>query len=229
MKDAKKQIIITIIIYALFGLALGAAIMADGEGISESEPVHRIDPELKPYLDSFVNIAKLKGIDLSYIYEGNIKIFYTNNDTKKRVATSYGRNKDNEIIITVYKPRFMARTEEGRKYVMFHEFGHDILNFKHLEHPDRGMMEPTAYTGFFKNYERFEQERQQKYLYTSLNKMFDRYMGDGIEDSEWIIQNITKIEVDGVIWVTAVWYKFDDDLNIIGVKTITHPEGKKVE
>ena len=121
MKDAKKQIIITIIIYALFGLALGAAIMADGEGISESEPVHRIDPELKPYLDSFVNIAKLKGIDLSYIYEGNIKIFYTNNDTKKRVATSYGRNKDNEIIITVYKPRFMARTEEGRKYVMFHK------------------------------------------------------------------------------------------------------------
>ena len=149
-------------------------LVGSGDGIKDTK--YKVEPELEIYLRVFVDIAELKGIDLSYIYDQDITIVWEQAIRKNstNVATSYGRNKD-AIIIVVNKERFMARTEEGRKYVMYHEFGHDILNFEHLERPDRGMMEPTAYTGFFKNYVRFAQDRQTKYLYTSLNKMFDRF------------------------------------------------------
>ena len=136
---------------------------------------HKIDPELQGYLVSFVDLAKLKGIDLTYVYGQDIYLKFYKEGHGTQVATSFGRNKD-RIIIMVDRDRFYARTEEGRKYVMFHELGHDILNFEHLEHPERGMMEPTAYTGFFKNYDRFTKETQESYLYKSLNGMFDIYL-----------------------------------------------------
>ena len=207
---------ISAIVAIAFGILLGLSVVSGGEGISDSEPVHRIEPELEKYLTSFVDLAALKGIDLSYIYDYDIIIIYASNDSKNRVATSYGRNKD-KIVITVYKPRFEARTEEGRKYVMFHEFGHDILNMRHLSGGHRGMMEPTAYTGFFKNYERFSKEKQENYLYKSLNKMFDRHTGaeEGAvylhEDhaTDWELQTITK-----------TYYKYDGEL-LTGIKVVT--------
>ncbi len=160
------------------------------------EPKYKVEKGLEGYLKSFVNLADLNGIDLSYIYGQNITIVWevVINKNSTNVATAFGRDKD-EIIIVVNKERFMARTDEGRKYVMFHELGHDILNFPHLEHPERGMMEPTAYTGFFKSYERFSQERQEKYLYTSLKGMFDRFKGDGIADDSAYIKDGTYIEI----------------------------------
>ena len=225
MKDELKKIIIAGTIWLLAGTLLVLSLLGSGEGIGEGSPKYNVDPDLEKYLVSFVDIAALKGIDLNYIYDYDITIKYTDNQTRNYVATSFGRNKD-KIIILVKRDKFAARTEEGRKYVMFHELGHDILNFGHLESPDRGMMEPTAYTGFFKNYIRFSKETQQSYLYKSLNKMFNRYLeqGDGISDLYWVIQSITKFEVDGVMWVTTIWYAFDEDHKIIAVKTITQHE-----
>ena len=187
MRNELKKTIIAGIIWALLAFVLFFSFLTAGEGIKDDAPRYRVEPELKGYVTSFVNLAKLKGIDLSYIYTQDVTVVWevALNKNSTNVATSYGRNKD-KIIIVVNKERFMARTEEGRKYVMFHELGHDILNFEHLKSPDRGMMEPTAYSGFFKNYERFSQETQQSYLYKSLNKMFDRYIspkGDAISDS----------------------------------------------
>jgi len=167
-----RQRIITFIICIL--VAIGIKIAYSYDNIVDREPFYNVDPELEIYLDRFVDLAKLRGIDVSDIYNHDIVIKFTDYDNKNHVATAYRRDKDG-IFIIVHKDRFMNRTEEGRKYVMWHEFGHDILNFKHLEHPNRGMMEPTAYTGFFKNYERFDKKTQEKYLYTSLNKMFERY------------------------------------------------------
>ena len=180
--EEQKKIIIAGIIWALAIFLVGFSFLESGgsseDSITDKKPLYRVDKQLEGYLTSFVDLAKLKGIDLTYIYDQDITIKLVDYDVKTNVASSYGRNKD-KIIILVNKKRFMARTEEGRKYVMFHEFGHDILNFRHLEHPDRGMMEPTAYTGFFKNYERFSTKRsKQSYLYKSLNKMFDRFLGN---------------------------------------------------
>ncbi len=170
-----KRPLFTFVICVILSVAIKIAYTMNGDAIKE--PKYKVEAELENYLDSFVNLAELKGIDLSYIYEQDITIVWEAviNKNSTNVATSFGRDKD-KIIIVVNKKRFMARTNEGRKYVMFHELGHDVLNFEHLNHPDRGMMEPTAYTGFFKNYERFNQERQENYLYVSLNKMFNRYL-----------------------------------------------------
>ena len=77
------------------------------------------------------------------------------------------------------------------------------------------MMEATAYTGFFKNYDRFSAERQQNYLYKALNNMFDRYNNkefhlfqnnnvnpDGIKDDKYKVIHVVDgdtadIVVDG--------------------------------
>ncbi len=173
-----KPFVICLII--AIGLKVGFKI--SGDGIKDG---YRVEPELEKYLEDFINLADARDIDLSYVYSDRITIVWEHaiNRNSTNVATSFGRNKD-AIIIVVNKKRFMARTEEGRRYVMFHELGHDILNFEHLTDGKRGMMEPTAYTGFFKNYDRFNQDRQLNYLYTSLWKMFDRYLGDGIQDDD---------------------------------------------
>lgn len=137
---------------------------------------YRVDPLLEPYLEEFVEVASEQGIDLSYIYDSRITIIFTKAENKRnRVAVSYGRNKDN-ITVLVYRDRFEKRTEEGRKYVMFHEFGHDILD---LPHGETGMMRPTAYSGFFRYYsETSPQVRQELYLYRSLRQMFIDYKID---------------------------------------------------
>ena len=214
-KSEQKKIIVAGIIWFLSISLFFITFMGIGEGISEKRPLYRVDKTLEPYLETFVDLAALKGIDLTYIYDSDITIKFVDYDIKNNVASAYGRDKD-KIIILVNRKKFAERTDEGRKYVMFHEFGHDILNFPHLEHPERGMMEPTAYTGFFKSYERFTKEIQEKYLYRSLNKMFDRFIGDGIaDDTDWIIQNITEVTLDGEVWITAIWYAFDDEHNTL--------------
>ena len=181
-----KTNVIRFIVCVLVAIAIKLFVYT-GDEIRDSKDGYRVEAELEPYLRSFVDIAALKGLDLSYVYDERITIVWEHSINKRstNVATSFGRN-NNGIAIVVNKERFMARTDEGRKYVMWHELGHDVLNFKHLEGDDRGMMEPTAYTGFFKNYERFSKETQQSYLYKSLNKMFDRFInkGDGISDIE---------------------------------------------
>ena len=137
---------------------------------------YRVDPLLEPYLEEFVEVAAEQGIDLSYIYDSRITIIFTKAENKKnRVGVSYGRNKDN-VTILIYRDRFEKRTEEGRKYVIFHELGHDVLDLPHGEH---GMMRPTAYSGFFRAHtEVSTKERQEKYLYSSLNQMFIDYKID---------------------------------------------------
>ena len=164
-----KNKIVTFIICLLLAIALKVAWSWD----NIRDPYYNVDPELEVYLEHFIDIAKLKGIDLSYIYEDDIVIKFTDYDNKNHVATAFRRNKDG-IRIMVHRKRFNERTEEGRKYVMWHEFGHDILDLEHLE---EGMMRPTAYTGFFKAYrEHITKERMESYLYKSLNGMFDIYL-----------------------------------------------------
>ena len=157
-------------------IAYGLGVTQSGDGIEDGAPKYRVDDLYKPYLKAFIDMAKLDGLDLTYVYTKDITIVseHVINKNSTNVATSYGRNKD-KIIIVVNKERFMNRTEEGRRYVMYHELGHDILNFGHLENGDRGMMESTAYSGFFRSYTRFSKERQENYLYTSLKGMFNRF------------------------------------------------------
>lgn len=152
----------------------------------------RINPELKPYLNEFIKDTQEEGIDVSHIFSQDIIIDYWERDNGN-VATSYGRDKD-RVVIFVDESRFKARTEQGRKYVMYHEFGHDILNLPHLEH---GMMRPSSYSGFFKD--GVDPVRQDNYLNKSIEGLFDEYFernGDGIEDQPDKLYKIVYV-VDG--------------------------------
>ena len=191
MKSETKKIIIAGVIWTLALFSIGLAYLESSgkfeDGVEDTRPLYRVDPQLEPYLELFVDLAELKGIDLTYIYDQPITIRFYNYkpDNDNNVAASYARDKD-AIVILVDREKFSNRSEEGKKYVMFHEFGHDILNFEHLERPDRGMMEPTAYSGFFGwDYVRFSKKRQQSYLYKSLNQMFNRYLGLPDDATNW--------------------------------------------
>ena len=142
-----------------------------GDAITDelTHPGNSIDPELMPYFRAFMDIAKLEGIDLSFIYAQKITIKFTDYDNRDHVATAFGRDED-RVLILVHRARFANRTEQGRKYVMWHEFGHDILDLPHLEN---GMMRATAYSGFFKD--TVDDGRQTLYLYNSLKEMLDYY------------------------------------------------------
>ena len=213
-----KRPVLTFLVMVLLAIGIKIAMSTHGDGIRK--PKYKVEKELENYLSSFVDLARLKGIDLTYIYGQDITIKFSDFSHATNVATSYGRNKD-KIIILVDKKRFYQRTEEGRKYVMFHELGHDVLNLRHLKKrnelgPDedlpRGMMEATAYTGFFKNYDRFSAERQQNYLYKALNNMFDRYNNkefhlfqnnnvnpDGIKDDKYKIVHVVDGETADIM------------------------------
>lgn len=162
-----------IILGAIFASALAFVIYASTIGFGDAikEPRYRVEAELEQYLTDFVAMAELRGIDLTYIYESDIVIVWEHaiNKNSTNVATAFKRNKDG-IAIVVNKKRFNDnRTIEGKRYVMYHEFGHDILNFAHQ---DEGMMRSTAYSGFFK-VGKFPQARREAYLYKSLSDMFN--------------------------------------------------------
>lgn len=133
---------------------------------------YNVDPNLEPYLEQFVEEAKEKGIDLSYIYDENITIEFTDKKDNKVASAPSWQYRKTGILIKVRRDRFYGlRTEQGRKYAMFHEFGHDILN---LEHSKVGMMRASSFSGFFLPH--IDEDRQNGYLYKSLNEMFDIYL-----------------------------------------------------
>ena len=143
---------------------------------------YNVDPKLEPYLNEFVELAKEKGIDLSYIYNENITIKFiskkTNDNGSSVVASSPSWKIRKGVFVVVRVEAFKNRSEEGRKYAMFHEFGHDILN---IDHQPKGMMKNTSYTKFFKKeygpHPYYNKENQSKVLYKSLDLMFDLYLG----------------------------------------------------
>lgn len=144
----------------------------------DTKPKYEVDEALEPYLNEFVALAKENGIDLSYIYDENITIEFleTNIGGKAASAPSWERRKSG-ILIKVRKPTFYNRTEEGRKFVMWHEFGHDILN---IPHQNKGMMKGSDYYGLFKSYREgangyYSKENQERVLLIMLKDMFNLY------------------------------------------------------
>ena len=139
---------------------------------------YNVAPELEPYLKEFVELAAEKGIDLSYIYDENIVIKFLEKEGNKVASAPSWQARKKGILIFVRRINFNNRSEEGKKYAIFHEFGHDILN---IEHQPKGMMKNTSWTGFFKKAygpnKYFSKENQNKMLYKSLDLMFDLYLG----------------------------------------------------
>lgn len=89
------------------------------------------------------------------------------------IAISYGINKDNEIIIRVDPQKWENASNVKKWYVLYHELGHDVLNFKHGQGGRMMFNFPTKeYT-----WEEFFKDR---------DYMFDYYLKNKYEDYETV-------------------------------------------
>lgn len=84
----------------------------------------------------FLDLAKANGIDVSHVFNEPFVIIENEAHEKyeKRVATSHGR-KRRGVRIVIHTKRYDSpkRSDLGRKYVLFHELSHDILNVAHIK------------------------------------------------------------------------------------------------
>lgn len=86
------------------------------------------------YLRIFMWEAKNYGLDLDYILEYPIIIEPRTHQNPNFVAWAKERDNDEKIHIGINTKLFfsVSRSNRGRLYIMFHEFGHDILNLPHF-------------------------------------------------------------------------------------------------
>lgn len=120
-----KEILLIVIIFMLFQIQESAAhlkkmVANNSEWIFDS------------YLDQFIADANKRGIDLSHVRDGQIDIYW--GDTDGDIAEAIGMNEDDSVQIIVNPIIWTELSELERKEIMYHEFGHDILNLEHTSH-----------------------------------------------------------------------------------------------
>ena len=89
------------------------------------------DQPLYDYLDLFVEEAAEHGIDLSYVYDGKIEIYFGTWQPTILSGLSTGYKNDNLIKIYINEAAWDYRNEIDKKFLIFHELGHDIFDLKH--------------------------------------------------------------------------------------------------
>ena len=83
------------------------------------------------FIFKFLQDAKINhGINLDYIKNSNI---YTISKRLEEttIALAAGMNNDSEVIIAIDPDSWYKASPAKRWYIMYHELGHDILNFEH--------------------------------------------------------------------------------------------------
>ena len=89
--------------------------------------------ELSAYLDVFVKDAAAFGIDLSYVYDGSISFEFKNDPVAgpETIAYTDSLGKDDKVHVVVNPYWWNQASPAKRLAIMYHELGHDILNFDH--------------------------------------------------------------------------------------------------
>lgn len=85
------------------------------------------------YFEIFMWEAQNYGIDLDYVREGEVIIEPRSHANKNWAAWAKERDNDEKVHIGIEPDLFFesTRTNRGRLFIMFHEFGHDIFNLEH--------------------------------------------------------------------------------------------------
>ena len=100
-----------------------------------------IDEELDRYLVQFMLDAEDRGIDLWDIYGGDISIKFVDERYGRALGIAWEMHNDDMVVITIPRKEWGEMNEAKRKAIMYHEFGHDILN---LEHGTTPLMNASA-------------------------------------------------------------------------------------
>jgi len=97
-------------------------------GLSNVNPFN-----LDKYIDKFVLDAQTNhDIDLSYIYDRDKLILFKELDNET-IAAAYRQDNDDSVLVLVDPENWYAANQAKRWYIIYHELGHDILNFEHGE------------------------------------------------------------------------------------------------
>ncbi len=94
---------------------------------------HEVD--LAAYLVLFVKEAQEAGVDVRDALSKPHRISFTNNTYGRALAVSWEKDNDESIVINVMREQWNNLSQAKKKYLMFHELGHDVLNLSHGETP----------------------------------------------------------------------------------------------
>ena len=88
--------------------------------------------DLEGYIALFVNFAQQNGINLNYIYEYDVNIKFSYEHMKDNtIAYTTTLGDDKEVNIVVNPIAWQDASPAKRVAILFHELGHDVLNFEH--------------------------------------------------------------------------------------------------
>ena len=141
-----KKIIRALAVLGVFGAAV---LFGEYEKRQALERIHDqaysdvnfVDEDLAPYLEDFFFDAYDKGIDLSHVYSGDITVIFVDERYGRTLGIAWEMYNDDMIVITIPRKEWGEMNEAKRKAIMYHEFGHDILN---LEHGTTPLMNASA-------------------------------------------------------------------------------------
>ena len=101
------------------------------------------------YLTAFVDEAALYEIDLNYVFDGDITFYEDESPVEGWACWAWGRDRDEVLHVGINPEMFYDQTvtDYGRMWLIYHEFGHDIFNYRHTDPPaenNRDMMNPAS-------------------------------------------------------------------------------------
>ena len=97
--------------------------------------------DLGVYLKIFVQDAADNGIDVSYVFDGSVELVFDSQhphilDNPDVIAFTTTLGNDDKVYVVVNPDAWVAASPAKRLAIMYHELGHDILNFEHAS--DKG-------------------------------------------------------------------------------------------
>jgi hypothetical protein len=115
--------------YYLLIFLLGFSLLAcnDDSGLS-------VSPELQPYLDSFEEEARARGIDLDF--DVNPVTANFNRIPNSGIAGQCFRNPDIPNSISIDLVFWNTQDEIGKEFLMYHELGHCAIGREHRDETD---------------------------------------------------------------------------------------------
>lgn len=129
-------------ILAFFALAI-VCIFAYSSGLQEKQ-LSKIEldayngvneAELVAYLDDFIEEAANHAIHLDGAKSRNIQISFTNLNYGRVMGISWEMNNNESVVINIMASSWKNMSDAKKKYLMFHELGHDLLNLPHETTP----------------------------------------------------------------------------------------------
>jgi hypothetical protein len=112
--------------------------------------------EITGMVDVFLNDARLNGISF---HEGQIKIEFSKLE-EGLLGLSKGIYNDSIVYVLIDKDNWSKSSPPHRWYVLYHELGHDILNFEHGK--GGRMMNPISDLGY--SWSEFWEDRQEMFM-----------------------------------------------------------------